>query len=84
VEFYQCLLKKIAGNSFCFLSLVLFTEDMGFRRNVIVIFQSTAYVDPRGSISSPSQERFVINVRVDMIGDTLARPSLSRQKLVKA
>jgi hypothetical protein len=84
MEFYQWFLQKFAGNSFCFLSLVLCTEDTGFRRNVIVKYQSTADVDPRGSISSPSQEQFAINVRVDMIGDTLARPSVSRQKLLKA
>lgn len=84
MEFYRWFLKKFACNSFCFLSLVLFTEDTGFRRNVIIKFQPTADVDPRGSISFSSQERFVINVRVDMIGDTLARPSVSQQKLVKA
>jgi hypothetical protein len=84
VEFYQWFLQTFAGNSFCFLSLVLCTEDTGFGHNVIVKLQSMADVDPRGSISFPSQEEFAINVRVDMIGVTLARPSVSRQKLVKA
>jgi hypothetical protein len=84
VEFYQWFLQKFASSSLCFLSLVLFREDTGFRGNVIAKFQSTADVDPGGSISSPSQEQFAINVWLDMIGDTLARPSVSRQKLSKA
>jgi hypothetical protein len=82
VEFYQWFLQIYAGNPFSFLPLVLFTEDTGLRRNVIVKFQSSTDADPRGSISS--QEQFAINIRVGMIGDTLARPSVLRQRLVKA
>jgi hypothetical protein len=86
VVYYHWLLAKFVVNP-RFVGNILFTDDAGFTRDVIVNFHNThVWMDdyPHTTVASRHQHRFSINVWVGIVGDQILGPVVLPNRLTGA